>query len=95
MADLSRNERIPTKNTKNTRGKQWKTQEDLSNQQDIVTHILDPSTHRDHTVQNQQGTIHRVTGSSPRGGHDGATQEGGLESNVDLLRRGAAVSLKE
>ena len=61
VADLSRKEWIPQR-TQRTRGE---IQENHSNQQDIVTHMLDPRNTKRYKIHDQQGTIQRVTGSSP------------------------------
>ena len=50
------------------RGTQGETREKSLNQQEMVTHMLDPRNIKRYTIRIQQGTIHRVTGSSPRGG---------------------------
>ena len=65
MADLSRKERIPTKNTKNTRGNARENTSESLKPTRTITHVLDPRNTKRYTIHNQQGTIHRVTGSSP------------------------------
>ena len=43
-----------------------KTRENHSNQQDLVTHMLDPRNTKRYTIRIQQRTIHRVASSSPK-----------------------------
>ena len=49
-----------------------------SNKKETITHVLDPRNTKRYTIQSQQGTIHRVTGSSTLGG----LEEGILREEV-------------
>ena len=47
------------------RGTRGETRENHSSQQEQVTHMLDPRNTKRYKIHDQQGTIERVTGSSP------------------------------
>ena len=46
MADLSRKERIPYKNTKNTRGENERNRKGKHSRTSVITHPLDNQTHK-------------------------------------------------
>ena len=66
MVDLSRMEQIPTKNTKNTRGNTRENRRETLKPTRLGHTYARSSKHeRRYKIHNQQGTIQRVTGSSP------------------------------
>ena len=75
MADLSRKERIPTKNTKNTRGNTRENmRESLKPTRFGYTCARSSKHERRYKIHDQQRMIHRVTSSSQ------SLKERGLES---------------
>ena len=61
MADLSRKEQIPTKNTKNTRGNTRENTRESLKPTRMITHMLDPSTHRE--IHDPQSTRNDTRGN--------------------------------
>ena len=78
MADLSRKERIPTKNAMNTRGN---TRENTRESLKPIRYghkYATPSKHKEIQDPNPTKDDTKVTSSSPRGGLYGAIEEGVL-----------------